>query len=326
MSRKLLSICIPVFNEAENIPLIVPAVDAALAPLKDCYDVEYVFTDNHSTDETFERLAELARRDGRVRVIRFSRNFGYQKSVLTGYLNARGDCAVQLDADLQDPPALIPELVAEWEKGARVAYGIRRSRKEGLFVTGLRKLFYRTINLLAEHPLPVDTGDFRLIDRCIIDVLARTPASSPYLRGEIARMGFAQTGIPYDRAKRQFGRSKFPLRAMMGLAIDGIISQSIVPLRLATYTGLVMSLLTFLAIIGYVVTRVFFDVDWPPGFTTITVLVLLSISLNALFLGIIGEYLARIYRQVSSHHTVIEEQRLGFPTEAPAADHDPGGA
>lgn len=324
MSRKLLSICIPVFNEEDNVPLILPAVDAALAPLADRYDVEYVFTDNCSTDRTFERLADLARQDGRVRVIRFSRNFGFQKSILSGYLNARGDCAIQLDADLQDPPALIPQLVDVWEKGAQVAYGIRRSRKEGFFVTGLRKLFYRTINLLAEHRMPVDSGDFRLIDRCIINVLARTPSSSPYLRGEIAKMGFQQVGVPYDREKRRHGRSKFPFRALMSLAIDGIISQSIVPLRLATYIGLVMSLVTFLAIIGYVVTRVFFDVNWPPGFTTITVLILLSISLNALFLGIIGEYLARIYRQVSSHHTVIEEHRLGFPAESGSGDDDRG--
>ena len=301
-------------------PLILPAVDEALAPLTDRFDLEFIFTDNRSTDDTFTQLSELAAADHRVRVIRFSRNFGYQKSVLTGYLNAGGDCAVQLDADLQDPPSLILDMVAAWEKGARVVYGIRRSRKEGALVTGLRKLFYRTINLLAEQPMPLDTGDFRLIDRCIIDVLAETPSNSPYLRGEIAKMGFEQVGLPYDRAKRQHGRSKFPLRAMMSLAIDGIISQSIVPLRIATYTGLVMSALTFLAIIGYAVTRIFFDVDWPPGFTTITVLILFSISLNALFLGIIGEYLARIYRQVSSHHKVIEEQRLGFP--AARSDED----
>ncbi len=310
--KPLLSVCIPVFNEEENVPRIVPAVDKALAPIADRWDVEFVFTDNHSTDRTFALLADLARSDPRVRVIRFSRNFGYQKSVLTGYLNACGACAVQLDADLQDPPELIPKMVEAWEQGARVVYGVRETRQEGAVVTWLRRAFYRVISALSEYPLPLDSGDFRLVDRCIIDVLAATPTSHPYLRGQIAGMGFEQVGIPYDRAKREYGRSKFPMRAMMGLAIDGIVSQSIIPLRISTYTGLIVAVLTFLAIIGYVAARLFFDVDWPPGFATTTVLLLLSISLNALFLGIIGEYLARIYHQVSHRHSVIEEQRLGF--------------
>jgi len=323
MAKTLLSICIPVFNEEENLPAIIPAIDQALAGIADRYDLEFVFTDNCSSDGSFDILTTMAAADDRVRVIRFSRNFGYQKSVLTGYLNSSGACAVQLDADLQDPPSIIPKFLDEWEAGAKVIYGVRRSRKEGFFVTAARRLFYRFINFLAEHPLPVDTGDFRLIDRQIIDVLNATPSNSPYLRGEIAKMGFRQVGIDYDRAARQHGDSKFPLRAMVGLAVDGIISQSIVPLRLATYTGLVMALLTFLALLFYGLTRVFLDVDWPPGFTTITVLVLFSISLNALFLGIVGEYLARIYRQVSSHHTVIEDCRLGFDVNASTKKPDP---
>jgi glycosyltransferase involved in cell wall biosynthesis len=310
--KTLISICIPVYNEEENVDRIIPAVDRALAGLADRYEWELVFTDNHSTDRTFALLAGIALDDPRVRAIRFSRNFGYQKSVLTGYLNARGACAIQLDADLQDPPELIPEMIAAWEKGARVVYGVRRTRQEGAVVTALRRAFYRVISWLSEHPLPLDSGDFRLIDRCIIEALAAAPTSHPYLRGQIAGMGFAQVGIPYDRARRERGRSKFPLRAMLALAVDGIVSQSVVPLRISTYVGLVIAALTFLGIVVYAAVRLFFPVDWPPGFTTLTVLLLLSISLNALFLGIIGEYLARIYHQVSHRHKVIEEQRIGF--------------
>lgn len=318
--KTLISICIPVYNEEENVARVVPAVDEALKPLAGRYEVEFVFTDNHSSDGTFDLLAELAREDRRVRVIRFSRNFGYQKSVLTGYLNARGACAVQLDADLQDPPALIPDLVREWEKGAKVVYGVRRTRKEGRMMTALRQAFYRIINLLSEHPIPVDSGDFRLIDRCIIEALREAPTSHPYLRGQIAGLGFRQVGIPYRRDERRYGRSKFPLRAMLALAVDGIVSQSIVPLRISTYLGLLMAVVTVLAIIGYTGARLFFAVDWPPGFTTLTVLLLLSISLNGLFLGIIGEYLARIYHQVSKRHSVIEERRLGFEEKMSRAD------
>lgn len=328
--RRLLSVCIPVFNEEDNVARIVPAVDAALESHADRYELEFVFTDNCSTDRTFERLQEIAAADNRVRVLRFSRNFGFQKSILTGLLAARGHCAVQLDADLQDPPALIAAFLERWEAGIEVVYGVRRGRKEGRLITGLRKLFYRALNLLAEHPVPVDTGDFRLIDRKIIEVLREAPASDPYLRGEIARMGFRQEGVPYDRDARKHGRSKFSLRALMGLAVDGIISQSIVPLRVATWIGLIMSVVTFGALIFYTVVRLFFVVDWPPGFATTTVLILLSISLNALFLGIIGEYLARIYRQVNSHHQVIVARRIGFDRDSDdgpgdtGADRDPG--
>lgn len=314
MTAPLLSIVIPVFNEEENVPHIVPAVDAALAPLRDQgWRFEYVFTDNHSTDRTFELLAEISASDPRVRVLRFSRNFGYQKSIRAGYRAATGDCVAQLDADLQDPPELLIDMVRRWESGVKVIYGVRRTRKEGMFVTIARKLFYRVIRILSEDDLPVDSGDFRLLDRAVVDVLGRSRTAFPYLRGEIAGMGFRQEGLVYDRNARERGTSKFPLRAMIALALDGIVAQSVVPLRLASYLGLAVTLLTMFVAAGYLLARLFFDVSWPQGFATTTLLLLLGISLNALFLGIIGEYLARIYKQVSGRSDVIVEAELGNP-------------
>lgn len=308
--KRLLSIIVPVFNEELNVQPFHDAVCPVLNSLADRYDIEFLFTDNHSTDATFAALQKLAVVDGRVRVLRFSRNFGYQRSILTGYLNCRGDAAVQLDVDLQDPPSLVPEFIRQWEAGHQVVYGVRRSRKEAMTTELLRKVFYRLIHLLSEEPLPIDAGDFRLIDRQVIEVLRATDDAQPYLRGAIATMGFNQIGIPYDRAARARGESKFPWRALVGLAIDGILNHSIVPLRLATYTGLIISVLTFLTMFVYAVSRFVFGQQWPPGFATLVVLILFSVSLNALFLGVIGEYVGRIYRQVKKRPITVIERSI----------------
>jgi polyisoprenyl-phosphate glycosyltransferase len=308
--RKLISIVVPVYNEEGNIEPLYGAVNEVFAGIAERYDHEFVFTDNRSEDQTFAELTRLAGRDPRVRVFRFSRNFGFQRSIYTGYMQARGDAAVQIDCDLQDPPALIREFLREWEAGNKVVYGIRRGRKEGWFITAVRKVFYRLIDRLSEDRLPHDAGDFRLVDRCVIDVLCRIEDHKPYLRGTLATLGFDQKGIAYDREGRQRGESKFKFRDLMGLALDGILSHSTVPLRMATYTGLVISVVTFLAIVGYVIGRLVVGSDWPMGFATTTILILLSLSLNALFLGVIGEYVGRIYQQVRNRPLTIIEERI----------------
>lgn len=308
--RKCLTLLVPVYNEEANIGPLYDRVAPLLAQLEDRYETELLFTDNHSEDRTFSLLEALCARDARVRVLRFSRNFGFQRSILTGYLNARGDAVVQLDCDLQDPPELILDFVARWEEGYRVVYGVRRGRREGPVITWMRKAFYRLIDWLSETPLPVDAGDFRLVDRVVIEQLAQHNDYHPYLRGAIAAMGFDQIGVPYDRAERRRGESKFPLSALIRLAVDGILNHSVVPLRVATYTGLVVSVLTLLGLVGIVVGKLWYGKAWPAGFAFLAVLVLLSLSLNALFLGIVGEYLGRIYQQVKTRPITIVERRL----------------
>jgi len=305
--KKLISIVIPVLNEEENIVSCHTELNR-ITTLMPQYDFEFVFTDNHSSDNTFQLLQDLAKQDSRIRAFRFSRNFGYQRSIYTGFLKAHGDAAIAFDCDLQDPPELLIDFLAEWEKGYKVVYGIRRTRQEGKVIQAVRKIFYRLVDILSEDHLPHDAGDFRLLDKCILDQLQQIHDYKPYLRGIIASLGFAQVGIPYDRRERQRGKSKFPLRAMFNLAIDGIISQSIMPLRLATYTGLTVSFLTILGIIGYGVVHLIHHDAWPAGFTTTTILLLFSLSLNSLFLGIIGEYLGRIYHQVKQRPLVIIEK------------------
>ena len=305
--KLLVSILVPVFNEEENLSALYQRVSTVTGQLADRYDFEFVFTDNHSTDDSFAILERLATQDSRIRVFRFSKNFGFQRSIMTGYMKTRGEVAIQIDCDLQDPPELFKEFLSKFEEGYDVVYGVRRSRQEGFLINGLRTAFYRIIDILAEDDLPHNAGDFRLVSRRVIDTMKQIDDYHPYIRGMIAALGFKQTGIPYDRAKREKGESKFSFRQLMSLAVDGILSHSIIPLRVASLTALAMSVITLAGIVFYMIGNFVFGQEWPAGFATTTVLLLLSITLNALFLGVIGEYLGRIYQQVKKRPiTVIE--------------------
>jgi polyisoprenyl-phosphate glycosyltransferase len=319
--KKLISIVTPVYNEAENIDRFYAEVSQSIAPLKDRYDFEFIFTDNHSSDETYSILERLAATHSNIRVFRFSRNFGFQKSIHTGYSKANGDAAIQMDVDLQDPPDLIEQFLVAWEQGNKVVFGVRRKRKEGFFITQSRKFFYWLINFLSDDEIPRDAGDFRLIDRCILTELEKIKDTNIYLRGRIASMGFNQLGIPYDRQERRLGESKFSIRQLFSLAIDGILSQSIMPLRIATLTGIAVCTATIMAIIYYTTMKLLFGMLWPRGLTTTIVLILFGIGLNSLMLGVIGEYLARIYQQLKfSHETIIEREI--HPSTPPKSDDE----
>jgi glycosyltransferase involved in cell wall biosynthesis len=318
-AKRLISICVPVFNEEGNIEPLYRELLPVMGRLSAKYDFELLFTDNHSTDRTFEILESLARQDHRIRAIRFSRNFGFQRSIFTAYMNCRGEAAIQIDCDLQDPPSLIADFIEKWEQGYHVVYGVRTSRKESRWMNTTRRIFYRLIDALSEDPLPHDAGDFRLVDRRILNELRAFEDYQPYLRGTIAAIGFQQIGLSYDRAERLTGESKFSFGELFGLALDGILNHSVVPLRIATLLGSVVSVTTLLGIVGYMIGRLFLGRNWPPGFATIIILILGSLSLNALFLGIIGEYLGRIYRQVKRRPLTITERELN-PVEASTKD------
>lgn len=335
----LVSILVPVFNEEGNVARAYEAVRNVFGTLAD-YEFELIFTDNHSTDATFALLRDLAARDPRVRVIRFARNYGYQRSLLVGYQRARGACAVQIDCDLQDPPELIPEMIARWREGFHVVFGVRRTLRDGPITSAMRRVFYRAVNSLSEDELPVDAGEFRLVDARILTELRSVRDVSPYLRGLISAMGFDQVGIPYDRGARLAGESKFPLHKMVELGLDGILNHSLIPLRMASAVGLIVGLSTLLLIFGYLVGRLALGQQWPAGFATTTLLLLLGITLNALFLGVIGEYLGRIFLQLKRAPLPTIETELnatppavtrsgrgsaGAPAAAPAFDPHPAG-
>src|SRR6266849_2164563 len=251
--KKLVSLILPVHNEEENVLRAYEELCSVFSQTSK-YDIEFVFTDNHSDDGTFRKLQELGTRDVRVKVLRFNRNYGFQRSLLTGYRYASGDAAVQIDCDLQDPPSLIPQFLLLWEQGHDVVVGLRRRRQESLLLVLGRQAFYALLNRISEEKVTGDAGDFRLIDRKILDHLRRTPDLHPYVRGLIASLATNETGIPYDRSGRAHGRSKFPLIKLVGFGLDGIISHSILPLRLASYVGLALSLVTFFLSLFYVVS------------------------------------------------------------------------
>lgn len=309
--KKLVSVLVPAFNEEMNVERAYGAIVGVFKELPE-YDYEIIFTDNHSTDRTFSLLRKIADDDPRVRVIRFARNYGYQRSLLYAYQSAAGDCSVQIDCDLQDPPSLIPRMLEMWRQDHQVVYGVRRSLQEGRLVSSLRRLFYYVINRLSEDELPLNAGEFRLVDRRILDELRDVDDTSPYLRGLISSMGFSQIGFEYDRAARVAGESKYPFSAMLSLAVDGILNHSLVPLRIASFASLLIGTITFIVIIGYLVGKLVFGQDWPPGFATTTVLLLLSITLNAMFLGILGEYLGRVFMQSKYNTSPIVEKSLNI--------------
>lgn len=312
--KKRISIVIPVLNEELNIPYAYERLAPILAGLEDRYEFEIVFTDNHSSDGTFAELSKLTEADPRVRVIRFARNVGYQRSILTGYLLSAGDAVIQLDCDMQDPPELITDMIALWENGNEVVYGIRRSRREGYVITFVRRVFYKLVDTLSEDHLPQNAGDFRLIDRRVVEVLRSHRSKSPYLRGQIAAAGFRQIGFQYDRSAREHGETKFKFGALVKLSIDAIVGHSVLPLRFASYFGFFVTLMSLVAAFIYLLTAIITQ-SWPPGFATLVVLGFLNIGLMSLFLGIIGEYMIRVIEQVTIGPISVIEQRLNVPED-----------
>jgi polyisoprenyl-phosphate glycosyltransferase len=307
--KRLVTISVPVLNEADNIGPLLERL-RAVADTHRRYDFEFLFTDNASTDATFERLAQEARTDNRIRVIRFTRNFGFQASILTNYLNAKGDAAIQIDADLQDPPELFGEFLAAWEQGYKVVYGIRKSRPENPLLRATRKLFYRLLASLSSVDLPVDAGDFRLIDRVVIEDLRQVRDDAPYIRGTIAQLGYQQIGIPYDREQRRRGSSKFHLLALIRFAVDGVCGQSTKPLELITLLGTIFSILSLFGALFYFAWYLFVMRKPPAGFTTLVILILLSTSVQTAFIGLLGEYIGRIFRNTRHIPSPIIDQRI----------------
>lgn len=307
----LISISIPVLNEEGNIAALYRRLCAVGETMRAKCDLEFVFSDNHSDDATWKLLSELAARDPRVRAIRFSKNFGFQRSILANYLHTRGDAVMQIDADLQDPPELLEAFFDQWQQGYQVVYGIRRQRPEGALINAFRKFGYWMIDKLSDHAIPQNVGDFRLIDRRVVQALTAIRTANPYLRGMIAGLGFNQTGIVYDRDARTEGESKFGVGRLVRLGLTAIFNHSTAPLRMASALGGLM-LMASVAGVGYYVFLRFYQPALPRGFVSTQILILFGIGLNAFLLGIIGEYLLRIYVMLRADPIAIVEQSLNF--------------
>jgi glycosyltransferase involved in cell wall biosynthesis len=307
----LISICIPVLNEAENLDALYDRLCRLAETMASTCELEFIFSDNHSDDLTWTKLSQMAQRDPRVRAIRFSKNVGFQRSILANYMHARGDAIMQIDADLQDPPEMLLQFFELWRSGHRVVYGIREARPESVPLQLFRRVGYWTIDKLSEHPIPRDAGDFRLIDRVVLNALLKMNTPSPYLRGMIAGLGFEQTGIVYRRDARTRGRSKFNVVRITQLGLTAVINHSAVPLRIASFVGAVTLLLSFVGGLYFVIGKIL-QPDYPRGFASVYVLLLFGIGLHAFLLGIVGEYLLRIYLILRSEPLAIIEETLNL--------------
>jgi polyisoprenyl-phosphate glycosyltransferase len=291
----MLSVIVPCFNEEEVIEATYSRLRQEVQRCTPNY--ELVFVDDGSRDRTFEILARLLKDDNNLQCIRLSRNFGHQIAVTAGLNACVGDAVVIIDADLQDPPEVIAEMVSKWRAGYDVVYGQRWARQgESRFKLWTARAFYRVMNALSEVPIPSEVGDFRLIDRRVVDALGMMPERHRLLRGMTSWAGFDQTSVGYVRAPRQAGTSKYPLGKMLKLALDGIVSFSIKPLRLVTYVGLCMFGLSMFGI-GYALIMRLVSEIWVPGWTLLFIGNLLFGGIQFMVLGILGEYIGRIYSE-----------------------------
>ncbi|MGO9127633.1 MAG: glycosyltransferase family 2 protein [Terriglobales bacterium] len=310
----LLSVIVPCKNEAAVLRETHSRLVSVLQPL--ATDFEIVYVDDGSTDSTFELLREIQCVDQRMRIVQLSRNFGHQIATTAGLEHASGDAVILIDADLQDPPEVIPLMVEQWRNGFDVAYGLRTARDgETLFKLWTARAFYRAINCLSAVPISVDTGDFRLMDRKVVNALLRMPEQDRFLRGMINWLGFRQVGVPYRRAARRAGETKYPLLKMLRFAMDGIASFSVLPLKMATWLGFSASGLAMALILYAMCVHAFTD-RWVAGWTSLFVAVLFMGGAQLIGLGIIGEYIGRIYGETKRRPLYLVQELLGFDAEA----------
>ena len=307
----LISVVIPSFNEEDVIVSTYHRLVMALEPLPKS-DFELIFIDDGSDDRTLEILRSIQIADRRVRVVRLSRNFGHQMAVTAGLEHATGDVVALIDADLQDPPEVIGEMLQRWRRGADVAYGVRIEREgETAFKLWTAKAFYRSINRVSDIEIPLDAGDFRLMDRAVVDALLSMPERDRFVRGMVAWLGFTQEAVFYRRAARLAGETKYPLRKMLLFALDGVLSFSLVPLRLAIWMGFATAGVALLGFIYAISMRVMTNI-WVPGWTLLFIACSSIGGIQLVFLGVLGEYIGRIYGEVKRRPLYIVRERLGF--------------
>jgi dolichol-phosphate mannosyltransferase len=315
MTQKI-SIVVPVYNEEEVLFELYHRISQVMGQLNDPW--ELILVDDGSVDRSAEIMREIYEQDPRVKGLSFSRNFGFQEAVTAGLAYASGDAVILADADLQDPPELIPSFIAKWREGYEVVYGVRIHRKgETWFKKLTAKVFYRTIHSITSVDIPLDTGDFRLMDRRVVNAILRMPERNRFLRGMVPWVGFKQVGISYERHARYAGDSKFTsVGQMLPFALDAITSFSYFPLQMATYLGFAIAAISLIAIVIVVLLRVFGQHQELTGQATTLVAVLFLGGVQLISLGIIGEYLGRIYDEVKGRPLYLVDEKWGFEDEA----------
>lgn len=304
-----ISLVVPVYDESVGLRAFHERAVKALGALSGA-SFEIVYVDDGSRDDSFAQLARFAADDARVSVVKLSRNFGHQIAITAGLDRARGDCVVVIDADLQDPPELIARMVEKWRAGFDVVYGVRTKRRgEGVVKRFTASAFYRLLDRITGIDIPRNAGDFRLMSRRALDELNRLREKDRFVRGLVAWIGFPQTGVEYERDERYAGETKYPLRRMLMFALDGITSFSSAPLKLATWLGYATSLLAFLYLVSVFVQRLLGMTV--PGWATIMVALLFLGGVQLICLGIIGEYLGRVFNEIKPRPIYVVDRVIG---------------
>lgn len=304
--RSLLSLIVPVFNEEESIELFLEIIDKELSTLD--LELEILFVDDGSKDGTIEKIVLAAEKDHRVKYLKLSRNFGKEAAMTAGIDHACGDAVIPMDVDLQDPPALIHDFVRYWREGYDTVYGMRASRKED----GRRKrasagMFYRIFNKLSHTTIPPNAGDYRLISRRVIDIIKNMPERNRFMKGIFAWPGFSSIGVEYDRPARHAGETKWNYWKLWNFALDGLTSFSTWPLRVWSYVGGVIALLSLVYMVFIILRTLVLGVDWP-GYASLMSAVLFFGSIQLISIGVLGEYIGRLYVESKKRPVYIIEK------------------
>jgi len=306
----LVSVIVPVFNESGNIKALV----SRLLPILQKYSYEVIFVDDGSTDDTVKDIKAICKSSPNIKILSFTRNFGHQNALSAGYKYAKGDCVISIDADLQDPPELIHEMVKAWHKGYEIVYARRRSRdNDSIFKKYSAWAFYWLINTLSEVVIPSDVGDYRLLDTKVVKYLNSLPERALFLRGLVAWSGYKTTYVDFDRDIRHCGTTHYPLRKMIGFAVTGIAAFSAKPLRIVIYFGFLTACMGFLGM-AYAFARRFLlpHEYWVTGWTAIFVSIMFFSGVQMLVLGVIGEYIGRIFGQVQYRPLYLVREEINI--------------
>ncbi len=315
MKPPLVSILVPMHNEASGVEMFFTALAAALDP--GLADFEFICVDDGSSDDTLAKLIAAADRDARVKIVSFSRNFGKEAAVSAALDHASGAAVIPIDADLQDPPELINQMIRAWLSGFDVVYAKRASRQtDSLVKRRTAGWFYRVFNAVSDTPIPKDVGDYRLMSRRVVEVIKSLPEKDRFMKGLFSWPGFRSTTIEFTRQTRAAGRSNFNYWKLWNFALSGITSFSTVPIRVGTYLGLVISFLSFLYAAYVVVKTLVYGVD-VPGYSSLIVIILFLGGVQLVVIGVLGEYIGRIYKEVKGRPIYVVERTVGFP---PAGD------
>ena len=310
--KKKISLVVPMYYEEKVVQECYKRLTEVLSKIEK-YDYEIIFINDGSKDKTLELLEEIAKKDFNVKILSFARNFGHQAAVTAGLKYVSGDAIVIIDADLQDPPELIPDMLKYWEQGNQVIYGKRKSRKgESAFKLLTAKMFYKTLNALSDVEIPKDTGDFRLVDREVVDVINQLPEHNKFLRGLFSWVGFKQIAYEYERKERFAGKTKYPLKKMLKLASDGIISFSTKPLKILGGLGLISIFISFVIMVYAMISYIFKLNELSAGWTSIMITITFFSGVQLLSIWIISEYIARIYDETKQRPQYIIEKKINF--------------